>query len=195
MNGNLLSRPQETGIAGRRRAYRRGSRIQAEDRAGSAGQDEFHARAAAGRRTSSGSALPSIATSPAASRAKKLSIPSKSVMVTSQRTEDASSGLIASGVPGTASNLPRPTSRPSTGNSGNSRRTENITYQSSRMVSTSQTAPGQHQAASRCRIILDQSVRFEKGQKIIEPPSPEKLKVVKDLAAGIVASNPTAAIR
>jgi flagellar M-ring protein FliF len=115
--------------------------------------------------------------------------PSKSVMVTSQRSDDASSGLIASGVPGTASNLPRPTSRPSTGNSGNSRRTENISYQSSRMVKRLKLPQGNIKRIS-LSIILDQSVRFEKGKKIIEPPSPEKLKVVKDLAAGLVGIQP-----
>ena len=36
--------------------------------------------------------------------------PEHSVMSTSQRTEDASGGAVASGVPGTASSLPRPTS-------------------------------------------------------------------------------------
>src|SRR5580704_7141723 len=41
--------------------------------------------------------------------------PAKSVMVTSQKTEDISGGSSATGVPGTPSNLPRPTSRPGTG--------------------------------------------------------------------------------
>ncbi|MGC8793110.1 MAG: flagellar basal-body MS-ring/collar protein FliF, partial [Bryobacteraceae bacterium] len=38
--------------------------------------------------------------------------PARSVMVSSQKTEDISGSNLASGVPGTASNLPRPTSRP-----------------------------------------------------------------------------------
>jgi len=54
--------------------------------------------------------------------------PTKSVMVTSQKTEDISGGSVA-GVPGTASNLPKPTSRPGAGSSGVTRRTENISYQ------------------------------------------------------------------
>ena len=41
--------------------------------------------------------------------------PTKSVMVTSQKMEDISGGSSATGVPGTPSNLPRPTSRPGTG--------------------------------------------------------------------------------
>jgi flagellar M-ring protein FliF len=111
--------------------------------------------------------------------------PAKSVMVTSQRTEDGSTGLIASGVPGSASNLPRPTSRPSTGAAGNSRRTENITYQSSRVVKHTKLPQGGVKRIS-VAILLDQSVRFEKNQKIIDPPSPDKLKVVKEVASGVV---------
>src|SRR6185437_3155651 len=50
--------------------------------------------------------------------------PTKSVMVSSQRTEDSSGGGSSAGIPGTASNLPRPTSRPVAGTSGVSRKTE-----------------------------------------------------------------------
>jgi flagellar M-ring protein FliF len=110
--------------------------------------------------------------------------PAKSVMVTSQRTEDGSTGLIASGVPGTASNMPRPTSRPATGTSGNSRRTENITYQSSRLVKHVKLPQGNVKRIS-ISVLLDHSVRFDKGKKIMEPPSAEKLKVVRDLVAGV----------
>ncbi len=111
--------------------------------------------------------------------------PTKSVMVTSQRTEDGSTGLASSGVPGTASNMPRPAARPASGLAGSNRRTENISYQSSRMVKHLKLPQGNIKRIS-LSIVLDQSVRFVKGQKVIEPPSPEKLKVVKDLAAGVV---------
>ncbi len=60
--------------------------------------------------------------------------PSKSVMVTSQKTEDISGGTKESGVPGTASTLPRPSSRPGAGSNAVTRRTENVTYQSSHTV-------------------------------------------------------------
>src|SRR5579871_138944 len=60
--------------------------------------------------------------------------PSKSVMVSSQKTEDISGGVVAAGVPGTPSNLPRPTSRPTACSGGVTRRSENITYQSSHTV-------------------------------------------------------------
>lgn len=111
--------------------------------------------------------------------------PAKSVMVTSQKTEDASTGMLASGTPGTASNLPRPTSRASTGSAGNNRRTENITYQSSRMVKRLKLPEGNIKRISLA-VILDQTVRFDKGQKVIDPPTPERIKTIKDLAAGVV---------
>jgi flagellar M-ring protein FliF len=115
--------------------------------------------------------------------------PTKSVMTTSQRTEDGTSVTAAAGVPGTASNLPRPSSRPGTGSGGTNRRTENISYQSSRMVKHLKLPQGSVKRIS-VSVLLDQTVRFDKGKRVIEPPSPEKLKVVKDLVAGIAGVVP-----
>jgi flagellar M-ring protein FliF len=109
--------------------------------------------------------------------------PSKSVMVTSQRTEDGSTGLASSGVPGTASNLPRPTSRPSTSSAGTNRRTENITYQSSRLVKRVKLPQGGIKRMS-ISVLLDHTPRFDGGKTTLDPPSPEKIKVVRDLVAG-----------
>lgn len=112
--------------------------------------------------------------------------PNKSVMVNSQRTEDGSATTTISGVPGTASNLPRPTSRPyiSPGAPTN-RKTENISYQSSRLVKRLKLPQGNIKRIS-VSVVLDQGVRWEKGQRIFDAPSPEKLKVVKDLVSGVV---------
>jgi flagellar M-ring protein FliF len=115
--------------------------------------------------------------------------PTKSVMTTSQRTEDGTSVTAAAGVPGTASNLPRPSSRPGTGSGGTNRRTENISYQSSRMVKHLKLPQGSVKRIS-VSVLLDQTVRFDKGKRVIEPPSPEKLKVVKDLVVGIAGVVP-----
>src|SRR5208283_408252 len=60
--------------------------------------------------------------------------PARSVMASSQRTEDSSGSGGANGVPGTASTLPRLTSRPGANPNHVSRLTENITYQSTRTV-------------------------------------------------------------
>lgn len=110
--------------------------------------------------------------------------PSKSVMMTSQRTEDGTTASLAAGVPGTPSALPRPTSRPSSGSGGTSRRTENISYQSSRLVKHVKLPQGAVRRIS-VSVLLDQPFRFDKGKKIIEPPSADKLKIVKDLVAGV----------
>ena len=115
--------------------------------------------------------------------------PSKSVMVTSQKTEDISGGTTATGVPGTASNLPRPTSRPGNGSNGVTRRTENITYQSSHSVRHMRLPQGTVKKMS-VALLVDSDVRTEgagpKAKRIIEAPSADKLKVIHDLVAGVI---------
>jgi flagellar M-ring protein FliF len=115
--------------------------------------------------------------------------PNKSVMVTSQKTEDISGGTSASGVPGTASNLPRPTSRPGAGSNGVTRRTENITYQSSHTVRHMRLPQGTVKRMS-VSLLVDSDVRWEgsgpKAKRIVEPPSAEKLKSIHDLVAGVI---------
>ncbi len=115
--------------------------------------------------------------------------PSKSVMVTSQKTEDISGATTAIGVPGTASNLPRPTSRPGTGSNGVTRRTENITYQSSHTVRHVRLPQGNVKRMS-VSLLVDSDIRTEgtgpKAKRIIEAPSADKLKVIHDLVAGVI---------
>jgi flagellar M-ring protein FliF len=109
-------------------------------------------------------------------------------MVTSQRTEDSSGGTTAAGVPGTASSLPRPTSRPATGANRTVRTTENISYQSSRTVKKTHLPSGVVRKMSLA-VLVDQEVSWEKDKssfkRVLVPPSPEKLKVIRDLVAGI----------
>jgi flagellar M-ring protein FliF len=115
--------------------------------------------------------------------------PTKSVMVTSQKTEDISGGSTALGVPGTASNLPRPTGRPATGSNGITRRTENISYQSSHLVRRVRLPQGAVKRVS-VSLLVDQQVHWEgagaKLKRIVEPPSPEKMKTIHDLVAGVI---------
>jgi len=112
--------------------------------------------------------------------------PTKSVMVSSQKSEDTSNGPGAAGVPGTGSNLPRPAPKPATALAGSSRRTESIAYQSSRTVKHLKLPQGTVKKMS-LSILLDQTVRWE-GQgknikKVLEQPSAEKLKSIRDLVA------------
>ena len=115
--------------------------------------------------------------------------PAKSVMVTSQRTEDGPAVATASGVPGTASNLPRPTSKPSTGASNYSRHTENISYQTSRQVKHTRLPQGAVKKLS-LSILVDHSLRWDGPKRIVEAPSAEKLKVIHDLVAAATGLDP-----
>lgn len=114
--------------------------------------------------------------------------PARSVMVSSQRTEDSTGSGSANGVPGTASTLPRPTSRPGSGSNRVSRVTENITYQSSRSVKKTRMPAGAVRKMSLA-VLVDQTVTWERDKnafrRVLVPPPPEKLKIIRDLVAGI----------
>ena len=114
--------------------------------------------------------------------------PARSVMLSSQRTEDATSPSSANGVPGTASTLPRPTSRPGSSSNRVSRLTENITYQSSRTVRKTRVPAGSVKKMSLA-VLVDQELSWQRGKdgykRVLEPPSPEKLKIIRDVVAGV----------
>jgi flagellar M-ring protein FliF len=116
--------------------------------------------------------------------------PDKSVMLTSQKTEDVS-GAAASGggVPGTASNLPRPVEKTTSTRGSTARRTENVTYQTSRVVKRLTLPQGNLRRVS-VAVLLDQDVRWEgsgaKARRVLDAPPPERLKVVRDVLAGVV---------
>jgi flagellar M-ring protein FliF len=115
--------------------------------------------------------------------------PARSVMTSSSKTEDSSGATSPGGVPGTASNLPRPMPRAETAGRSVARRTETIQYQTSRMVRRTRLPQGAVKRVS-VAVLVDQSLRWQgtglKAQRILEPPPPEKLKVIRDLVAGIV---------
>jgi flagellar M-ring protein FliF len=114
--------------------------------------------------------------------------PSRSAMASSQKTEDASerTASAATGIPGTASNLPNPPQKPANGTGGLSRRTENVTYQTSRLVRHTRIPQGVVKRMS-LSVLLDQSVRWEgegpAKRKVLVPPTPEALKTIRDLVA------------
>ena len=116
--------------------------------------------------------------------------PARSVMVSSQKSEDVAPAALAGGVPGTASNLPHPPARPAGGTAGASRRTEEINYQSSRQVRHVKLPQGELKRVS-VSLLLDQDVRWEGKpphlQQVLIPPSPEKLKTIRDLVAGVIS--------
>jgi len=119
--------------------------------------------------------------------------PTRSVMVSSQKTEDISGGTGASGVPGTASNLPRPTSRPGTMLARVSRRTENVAYETTRTVRRTRVPQGIVKRMSLA-VLVDQEVRWEgtgqQRKRVLVPPAPETLKAIRDLVAGVAGLTP-----
>ncbi|MBX9604504.1 MAG: flagellar M-ring protein FliF [Bryobacteraceae bacterium] len=119
--------------------------------------------------------------------------PARSVMVNSQRTEDAPAAAAPSGVPGTPSNLPRPAARPGSGASGFVRRTESISYQSSRNVKRTKVPQGVLKRVSLA-VLVDHDVRWTgagaAARRVVEPPAPDKLKVIREVAAAAAGIQP-----
>ena len=119
--------------------------------------------------------------------------PTRSVMTASQKSEDLAGAPQTGGVPGTPSNLPRPTSRPVGSGSSVSRKTENLSYETSRTVRQVKTPRGaiKHLSAS---LLIDQEVKWEgagsKAKRTLIPPSPEKLKAIHDIVAGVIGLTP-----
>ena len=120
--------------------------------------------------------------------------PTRSVMASSQRSEDISGLATASGVPGTASNLPRPASKTEAGGGrGYTRKTENITYQTSRTVRRTRLPQGSVKRMS-VSLLVDHAVRWqgsgEKARRVVEPMPEERLKSIRDLVAGAIGLQP-----
>jgi flagellar M-ring protein FliF len=125
-----------------------------------------------------------------AEQSEEIFDPSRSVMLSSQRSEDVSgSASSSSGVPGTASSLPRPTSKPAAA-SGKpvSRVNESITYQTSRTVKKTRTPAGSIKKVSLA-VLVDQDLKWEPDKsgfrRVLVAPTPEKLKVLRDVVAGV----------
>ena len=125
-------------------------------------------------------------------QSEELYDPAHSVMLSSQRSEDTSGSAFAAGVPGTPSNLPRPTSRPSGGAGRNTRVTENITYQASRTVRKTRLPAGTMRRMSLA-VLVDNDLTWQKDKsgyhRVLVPPSADKLKVVRDLVTGVTGFN------
>jgi len=120
--------------------------------------------------------------------------PNRSVMVSSQKTEDISTQAhVAAGFPGTASNVPDSAPRPTTTPGGVSRKTEGISYQTSRTVKHVTLPQGTIKKLS-VAVLIDHEVHFEgtgaNAKRVLVPPSAERLKAIHDLAAAAVGLNP-----
>ena len=114
--------------------------------------------------------------------------PTKSVMVTSQKTDDNTTPMrMAGGVPGTASNLPNSAAPPPLTGGGTTRHTESVNYQTSRTVKHTVTSAGRQSSAFRFPVLIDHDLRWEGAapnpKRVLVPPSPARMKVIHDLVA------------
>ena len=124
--------------------------------------------------------------------------PTKSVITNSQRTEEGSINRESSGVPGTQSNLPRPAPRASASAGGGvARRTENMSYETSRTVRKIKMPQGIIRRMS-ISVLIDHKLRWEAGKgrgawpkKVVEAPTPDELKVIHDVVAAAAGFNST----
>jgi len=114
--------------------------------------------------------------------------PEKAVVANSQKSEESSASASAGGQPGTASNLPRPPVRAGSQSSPMSRKTENTTYQNSRVVRKLKLPQGTVKRMS-ISVLLDHNLKWEvengRPKRVVTPPAPEQLKSIRELVTGI----------
>ncbi len=118
--------------------------------------------------------------------------PTRSVMSTSQKTEDLSNSGSPGGVPGTPSNLPRSTIKPLAGvgsGSGMSRRTESMAFETSRSVRQVKMPRGSIKRVS-VAVLLDQDFIWQGQGKqrkhVLTAPTPERIKAIHDIVVGVL---------
>ncbi len=122
--------------------------------------------------------------------------PAKSVMVTSQKTEDSSGTTRAAAPPtppGTASNLPQAAApHPAGGGSTSTKRSESIAYQSSRITKHVKLPQGNVKRLS-IAVLVDQGAKWEgtgkQMHRVVTPPDTEKLKAIQTLVSTLVGLN------
>jgi len=124
--------------------------------------------------------------------------PTKSVLTSSQRSEEGSTAQQdTAGVPGTQSNLPRPTFHPpSRGANGLARRTESMNYETSRVVRRTHLPQGIVHRMS-VSVVVDQNLHWQnvgKGkqahlEKVIDPPSADRMKAIQSIVAAAIGIN------
>jgi flagellar M-ring protein FliF len=131
-------------------------------------------------------------------QSEELFDPSHSVITNSQRSEEGSLSRDSGGIPGTQSNLPRPIVRPGVQGGGVARRSENMAYETSRTVRRLKLPQGILRRMS-VSVLVDQDVHWQvtgKGaaahaQRVIEAPSPERMKTIQAIVAAAAGINPT----
>lgn len=190
MAGNLLNRPRAAGIEDTSQAseavleYRKGLERDVQMKVAQTlepllGTDHFRVGISADIDLTSGE------------QSEEIFDPDKSVMVSSQTTQDLpapNSALSEAAVPGISSNLPRATAAQASAGASITnygRKTENTTFQTSRVVKHVKLGQGAVKKLS-LSILVDHSLRYDQGKPVVEAPPPEKLKVIRDLVTAAV---------
>jgi flagellar M-ring protein FliF len=118
--------------------------------------------------------------------------PTKSAIVSSQRTDESTAGRLNAGIPGVAANLPDPPAATAPTTSGTTRRTESTNYQTSRLVRHVEHPRGEVKRVT-VAVLLDQEMKWvKKGatySRTFIAPLPEKINVIKDLVTNIAGIN------
>jgi flagellar M-ring protein FliF len=116
--------------------------------------------------------------------------PEKSVMVSSQKSDDGTEhSAAAGGIPGTQANLPHPNQGAGSGaSSGASHRTENVTYQTSRVIRHTRIPQGVIRRMS-LSVLVGQDMHWEGDGKnkhrVYTAPAAETLEKIKGLVGGV----------
>lgn len=115
--------------------------------------------------------------------------PTRSVMVSSQKTEDVSTQAHAiEGIPGTASSLPDAAPKPASTGASTSRKTENVDYQTSHTIKRLVLPQGAIHRLS-VSVLLDYDLQENSGKQTLVAPTPERLKVIHDLVSAAAGLN------
>jgi len=121
--------------------------------------------------------------------------PAQSALLSMQRSEDqAGGGAVASGVAGTASNIPvakdgKPASLPASPSATQSSKTESAQYGVNKTVTHTITPAGRVQRITAALLVDDVVVKTMKGDKATfthQKRSPEELAKIRELASAVI---------
>jgi flagellar M-ring protein FliF len=128
-------------------------------------------------------------------QSEELFNPEQSVVTSSHVTEESTGGASAStGIPGTASALPRPRPEGGPAGSGVSRRSENTTYQASRTVRRTTTPQGSVKKISAAVLVdyvLEREGEGEQQKRNLQPRPPDKMDAIRELVAAAIGLDPS----
>ena len=117
--------------------------------------------------------------------------PEQSVITSSHVTEESNGGgaIVSTGMPGTASALPRPRPEAGPAGSGISRRSENTTYQASRTVRRTTTPQGNVKRISAAVLVdyaFESEGEGEEQKRTLKPRAPENMEAIRELVAAAI---------